>query len=705
MSGQVQRTTKDRVAILEIDNPPVNALSQETRRALADALMRAESDPDIAAIAIIARGNTFVTGSDITEFGHKPREPHLPDLVDRIEASAKPVVVGWHGLALGAGCEIGLAAHRRVLSRTGRVGLPEVKLGLVPGGGGTQRLPRLIGLPAALDLIATGRMVDALEAFAIGLCDEVTDGDIREATLAAARKLIGRMQARLSVRAPPPPDSGAWEAMVQRVRKEARGRIAPLRAIELVGLTLTSPYAIGAPAERRAFLDLMASGQSRALRHVFFAERAIRKVPGLAHIAPRPLQTIGIVGSGVTGTGIAASLLEHGCRVVLVETGEAALQAGRERLAALMARAIRAGRIPDARRAEIAGHVTFSGDPADLARCDLVIEAIFDDLALKSDLLKKLETILSKDTLIASSSAQIDLQILADTLQHPERFLGLHFFAPAPLMRLVEIARPRLTAPEAVASALDLARRLDKIGIVCGISDGLIGNRLFGKFRAQCEFMLEEGALPSEIDQALESFGLAVGPFAAQDVAGLDIAWTRRKRQAETRNATIRDVPLIDRLCEAGRFGAKAGKGWYLYRDGKREADPEVERLIRAHAASTGRKKIVFTAEMIQSRVLAALVNEGAKLIAEGVVSRPLAIDLVMMHGYGFPVWRGGPMQEADQRGLAALLAVAEASATRDGAGWSVAPLLRELVATGRNFSSLNEPVATARPAMMADQN
>lgn len=704
MAGQVNRTTVDRVAILEIDNPPVNAMSQDARRALADALMRAEADPAVGAIVITARGRTFVTGADITEFGQKPREPQLPDVIDRIEASSKPVVVVWHGTALGAGCEMGLAAHRRIMARDARVGLPEVRLGLVPGAGGTQRLPRLIGQPAALDLIASGRMVDAIEAFALGLCDEVVDENPLESAVAAARGMIGKMQQRVSLRLAPQPDAGAWDAMVQKVRREARGRTAPLRAIELVNQALATPYALGAPVERRAYLDLMASDQSRALRHLFLAERAVRKTPGLDLAKARPLDSIGIVGSGAMGAGIAATLLEHGFQVVLVETGESALQAGRERIAGLMARAIRSGRIAESQRAEIASRIRFSTDFPLLSQTSFVIEAIFEDMALKADLFARLESLLPAATTIATNTSYLDIEAMADGLTRPERFVGLHFFSPAQVMRLVEVVRPRRTSDETVATACDLVRRLDKIAVICGVCDGFIGNRILSKFRAQCEFMLEEGAVPAEIDRALEAFGLAMGPFAAQDLAGLDIAWTRRKRQAETRAPGERDVPLLDKLCELGRFGQKSGRGWYLYRNGQREPDPEVEAMIRARAAAIGRRRPPPSADTIQTRVLAAMVNEGAKILSEGIAGRPLEIDLVLVHGYGFPVWRGGPMQDADARGLRSILAAAEANAARDGAGFEVAPLLGELLSSGRNFASLNSPQDASAPADISPQ-
>lgn len=690
MEGRVHRTTHDGVAILEIDNPPVNALSHSTRRALSDALARAESEPEVGAIVISARGKTFVVGDDITEFGQKPREPHLPDVVDRIEASPKPIVVAWHGTALGGGCEIGLAAHRRIMARDASVGLPEVRLGLIPGAGGTQRLPRLIGLPAALDLIATGRSVDAPEALAIGLCDEIVEKDIVAAATKLARRMVGKMQPRLSLQPPPPPDPGAWDAMVQKVRREARDRIAPLRAIDLVGQTATLPYSLGAPGERRAFLDLAASDQSRALRHLFLAERAVRVTPEFDGIEPGPLRRIGVVGAGAMGAGIALTLAGKGFNVAALESSEASATAGRARIAAMLARPGRNGRMPDGERNAILSRIGIVTDPASLSGCDLVIEAVSEDMPIKLEVLARLEALLRPDALIVTNTGYLDLEEMADHLTRPERFIGLHFYAPAQVIKLVEVARPRRSAPRTLATILDLARRLDKIAVRCGPTEGLIGNRILAKFRSQCEFMLEEGAMPAEIDRALETFGLAIGPFAAQDMAGLEISRARRKRQAASRNPGERDVDLVDRLCEMGRLGQKTGRGWYRYPGGRRENDPEVEAVIREHAARSGRRRQTFTPEAIQRRVLAAMVNEGAKILNEKVAARPLEIDLVFVHGFGFPAYRGGPMQEADTQGLRSVLAIAEDNAMRDGAGFETSRLLVDLASTGRSFATLN---------------
>jgi 3-hydroxyacyl-CoA dehydrogenase len=689
--AEVLRISREgEVAILEIDNPPVNATSQALRRALHDAVQRAQSEPETKAILICAAGRTFTAGGDITEFGKPPREPHLPDVINRIEESAKPVVVAWHGTALGGGCEIGLGAHKRIIAKDGLVGLPEVKLGLLPGAGGTQRLPRLIGPVAALDLIASGRMVGAEEALRLGLVDAIAETDLRAEAIALARGLIGQMQPRLSLRNAPPVEPEAWQAMVEKVNREARGRIAPLRAIELVSQSLTLPFSLGQPNERRAFFELMNSEQSRGLRHLFLAEREAGKRPELAGIAARDLGQVGIIGAGTMGSGIAVAFLDAGYRVMLLETDENALQAGLDRVNGLYLRAIRSGRIDEETRLARLAKLTPSAEMSRLASCDLVIEAIFEDMGVKLELMKKLAALLPPTTLIATNTSYLDLEPMADLLPAPERFLGLHFFSPAHVMRLLEIVQARRTGTEALATALGLARKLKKIAVISGVCEGFIGNRILAKFRAQCEFMLEEGALPREIDAAMEAFGLAMGPFAVQDLAGLDIAWARRKRLGVNRDPRERDVPLVDRLCDEGRFGQKSGKGWYSYENGRRVPDPFVENLVRAHAASTGRTQRAFTAQEIQNRVVTAMVNEGAKILGEGIAARPADIDLVLVNGYGFPNWRGGPMHYADSLGLKPVLAVAKATQTRDGAGFEVAPLLQELVATDRNFATLN---------------
>lgn len=681
---------KGRVTILEIDNPPVNATSQAVRQGLLDAITALDADPAVGAIVIAGAGRTFTAGGDITEFGKTPLLPHLPDVITRIEACAKPVVVAWHGTALGGGCEIGLAAHGRIIAADGMLGLPEVKLGLMPGAGGTQRLPRLVGPVLALDLVASGRMVGAGEALKAGLVDAIAGADLRAEAVAMAESMIGQPLVRVSSLPVPEADPAAWAAMVAKVKKDAKGRIAPLKAIELVEIAIASPFPEGQPRERAAFFELMASPQSKALRHMFLAEREVARVPELNGIAARKVEAVGVIGAGTMGSGIAVAFLDAGYRVTLMEANEAALQAGLDRVNGLYLRSIKSGRIDEATRLERLSRLTPTTDINALAATDLVIEAVFEDMAVKLDLLGRLGKALPAETIIATNTSYLDLEVMADALPGPERFIGLHFFSPANVMKLLEIVRARRTSKEVLATGLAVGKRLKKIAVIAGVCDGFIGNRMLARYRAQCEFMLEEGALPQEIDAALEAFGFAMGPFAVQDLAGLDIAWARRKRLAATRDPADRDVPLVDRLCEQGRFGQKAGKGWYLYVDGKRQIDPETDALVRAHAASTGRPQRSFTPEEIQRRVLTSMVNEGAHILGEGIAARPLDIDIVLVNGYGFPNWRGGPMHHADETGLAGVVTEAEAMAARDGKAYAVAPLLKELAATGRLFSSLN---------------
>ncbi|WP_186418203.1 3-hydroxyacyl-CoA dehydrogenase NAD-binding domain-containing protein [Bosea sp. CS1GBMeth4] len=675
------------VGVIEIDNPPVNATSQAVRQGLLDAIRQARAEPGIEAIVIAGAGRTFTAGGDITEFGQPPREPHLPDVLAEIEASDRPVVAAWHGTALGGGCEIGLAAHARIIAQGGSVGLPEVKLGLVPGAGGTQRLPRLVGAVAALDLIATGRMVGADEALRLGLVGRIAAGDLREKAIAFAREHIRRRPSRVSLQPVQTPPASEWQAATDKVRREAKGRIAPLKAIELVEASIALPFDEGQPIERKAFFELMVSDQSRALRHLFLAEREASKLPELAGVAPREISRVGVIGGGTMGSGIAVAFLDAGYRVILLEANEAALAAGCERIGGLYQRSLSSGRISEAARDERLSRLETALDLAALSSCELVVEAVFEDMQVKLDLLQRLGATLPAETLIATNTSYLDIEAMADVLPAPERFLGLHFFSPAHVMKLLEIVRGRRTSPQALASAFAIGRKLRKIAVVSGVCEGFIGNRILAKFRAQCEFMLEEGALPRQVDAAMEAFGMAMGPFAVQDLAGLDIAFARRKRLAASRSAAQRDVPLIDRLCEKGRFGQKAGRGWYRYEDGKRSPDPDVEAMVRAHAAATDRPQKDFTQQEIQDRVVAAMVNEGAKILAEGIAARSSDIDLVLVNGYGFPAWRGGPMQHADTVGLPAVLAVAEATAARDGQGFELSSLLAELAGRGGRFS------------------
>lgn len=649
----VKTTLEDGVALIEIDNPPVNATSRGVRQGLLDAIIAADADASVSAIVVAGAGKTFVAGGDITEFGKPPMEPHLPDVMNRIEACMKPVVVAWHGTALGGGCELGLAAHARVMAAGAQIGLPEVKLGLIPGAGGTQRLPRLAGMAAAIGMITSGRMVGAKEALALGLADCIAEGDLRTAAIAHSRSLVGKPLRRTAELAVSAIEAAAIEKEIAAVAKRARGQVAPVEGARLAQLAANMPLAEGMKEERATFFRLMKGEQSEALRYVFFVEREVGKRPDILAGGARAIQKIGVVGAGTMGAGIAVAFLDVGYDVTIIETTEEALARGRERIEGLYARNVASGRLSEAGKAERMARARFSAALASLSDADLVIEAVFEDMSVKIDLFSKLDALVRPDCVLATNTSYLDIDEMASALKDPSRLVGLHFFSPANVMKLLEIVRAAKTAPDVLATALTIGRRLKKVAVVAGVCDGFIGNRILAKYRAECEFMLEEGALPQEIDGALEEYGFAMGPFAVSDLAGLDISWARRKRLASKRPASERYVPLADRICEMGRFGQKTGSGWYRYVDGKRQVDPEIETLVREHAKARGLLQRKFTPEEIVQRVLVTMASEGAKIVEEGIAARPLDIDVVLLNGYGFPAHRGGPMFQAERLGSA----------------------------------------------------
>lgn len=687
--GPVSLTVEDGIGLIVIDSPPVNATSQAVRAGLLSAVEAADRDSAASSIVIACAGRTFTAGGDITEFGKAPLLPHLPDVMNRIEACGKPVVVAWHGTALGGGCEIGLAAHARVIDAKGQVGLPEVKLGICPGSGGTQRLPRLTGVAAAIDLATSGRLVGAEEALKLGIVDEIA-GDVLAAATARAKAMAGKALPRTADRPVPADAPGAIEAAEAKALKDARGRIAPARIIDLVKLAASLPVGEGKAIERQAFFDLMGSDQSKALRHVFFAEREVAKVKGIEGVAARKVEAVGVIGAGTMGAGIAVAFLDAGYRVTVIETTAEALEKGRERIAGLYDRNVKSGRITAEVKATRLAACSFSVDLAALGEADLVVEAVFEEMGVKKSLLSRLEAVTRPDAVLATNTSYLDIDVMVEDLKRPQNVVGLHFFSPANVMKLLEIVRAKRTAPEVLATAVAVGKKLKKTAVVCGVCDGFIGNRILAKYRAQCEFMLEEGALPHEIDAALEAYGLPMGPFAVQDLSGLDIAWARRKRLEPTRSPLERYVPIADQLCELGRLGQKTGKGWYSYATGKREVDPEVTEIVRAHARARGLEQRSITPEEIQARVLAAMVNEGAKIVAEGIAQRPLDVDVVMINGYGYPAWRGGPMHEADRIGLPQILKTLKPMQTRDGLGFEASALLIEIAAEGGTLGQLN---------------
>jgi len=678
------------VALLLVDNPPVNATSLAVRRELLAAIETAEQDAAIDALVIACAGKTFIAGADVREMDKITADPILPQVVQRIEDCTKPVVAAIHGTALGGGCEIALACHGRLMAPESSMGLPEVKLGLIPGSGGTQRLPRLVGLVAALDIITSGRRVTAAEALSLGLVDRIAGTDLQADAIALARSLAGAPLRRLSQLPVPAADAASVEAAIAAIKKKARGQSAPVVAAEIIRLAAELPFAEALARERAAFLDLIASDQSKALRHAFAAERAVTRVPHLEGVVPHAVESVGIIGAGTMGAGIAVAFADAGFPVTVVETSAEAAEAGRGRVASLWDRQVKSGRITQDERDDKLARVRVVQDYAELSDADLIVEAAFEDMAVKHAIFAKLAAIAKPGAVLASNTSYLDINAIAAGHARPADTIGLHFFSPANVMRLVEVVEPQAASKEAVATGVAVAKKLGKIPVVCKVCDGFVGNRILASWRAIVELMLEDGAFPEEIDAALEAYGMAMGPFAVSDLAGLDIALARRKRLAATRDPAARYPSAIaDRLCEAGRFGQKTGAGWYAYKDGKRAVDPFVTQLIEEVAAEKGIKRRPFPAETIQRYVRAAMVNEGARILEEGIVPRALDIDVVLMTGYGFPSWRGGPMFEADQIGLAAIL-----SDMRDvfgfvGKGYEPAPLLEALAARGKGFADL----------------
>lgn len=642
-SDTVSATLWNGILVVTIDNPPVNATSSDVRSGLEKMLAHAESASGVTSIVITGAGKTFIGGADIREFGKPVVKPTLPAVIEKIETLSKPVVAALNGAALGGGLEVALACHYRVAAPTVQVGLPEVKLGIVPGAGGTQRLPRLIGIPAALDLIASGRSAKAEEALSLGIIDKIAQSDLLEAAVSAARKLVGKPLRRTGESTVATADPAEIEKASAKILAKARGQKAPAEAARLVASS-ARPLGEGLADERNTFLALRDSREAAALRHVFFAEREASKVDGLEGIEPRPVKTIGICGLGLMGSGIAVAALGAGYTVIGLDQTLETAEKGRKRVIGLLERNLASGRLDRADFEAQKGCLSVTVSDSDLAPCDLVVEAVFDDLAVKTDLFRRLDKVIRPDAVLATNTSYLNPDEIAAATAYPERVLGMHFFSPAHVMRLLEVVRCAKTAPDVLATGLAVARKLRKLPVVTGVTEGFIGNRIFSAYRREAEFLLEDGALPHEVDAALEDYGFPMGLFAVYDMAGLEIAWARRKRQAATRAPSERYVEIADTLCEMGRLGQKAGRGWYAYPDGKKTVDPDVTAIIEAARARKGITPRTFSRDEILERMLSAMAAEGEALLAEGIAARASDIDLVMINGYGFPAHKGGPM-------------------------------------------------------------
>ncbi len=685
----------DDIAVITLDNPPVNALSHAHRGSIVAHLQAAEANNRVRAVVLIGTGDAFCGGAEIREFNTPAAlaAPITRQVAEAAEALNKPVVAAIHKVAMGGGLELALGCHYRVASAGAAIGLPEVKLGLLPGAGGTQRLPRAIGAAAALDMIMTGEPRKSQDLAALGLIDSIIEGDLLHGAIGYAHALADRAAPLRRLR-----DEGVagdnlpalFAAARERVAREWRAYPAPACCIEAVEAAAFRPFDEGIRFERATFLRLVETPESKALRHAFFAERTAARVPGLAPIKDLPpIQSVAIVGAGTMGCGIAMTMANAGLSVVLVDVSSSALERARASIANTYASALARGRIDAKAHERRTSLIQFGAELSAIGKADLVIEAVFEDMAIKHKVFAQIDALARPDAMLATNTSTLDVNTIARATRDPGRLLGLHFFSPANVMRLLEIVRGEHTSDQTLSRGLALSRRIGKVGVVCGVCDGFIGNRMLEEYLRQAYTLVEEGATPQAVDRALEAWGLAMGPFRMMDMAGQDIGWAVRKR-LKIDHPDKRYSRWPDRLCEAGRFGQKTGAGVYRYDAGSRvgQPDPETARLIAQVVAEQGTPQRTVSDEEIVERCMLVLANEGARLLHEGIALRASDIDVVYLTGYGFPRYRGGPMLYADQIGLAHVVQRLRAySGALMGDALAPAPLLATLASEGRRFN------------------
>lgn len=693
MTGPVRLEERGEIALIRIDNPPVNAASRAVRQGLVEAARAAAAGP-ARAVVLLAEGRTFIAGADITEFGKPPAEPYLPDVIDAIEALDKPVVCVIHGTALGGGLEVALGAHWRVMLKGAKLGLPEVNLGLIPGAGGTQRLPRLCGIVAAAEIFTSARMVEADEALALGIVDAVVAGTPEEAGLAFARDLLARGAGvrRVSALPVPPVDEAALAALRAKVARANPGHVCHLAGIDAAVEGAKLPFAEGMKLERATFWRLMETPQRAAMIHAFFGERKVASLPELKGVQPRPIAQMGVIGGGTMGGGIAVAGLLNGLRVTLIERDAASAARAREGIARVLGDSVKRGKLTEAARDSLlAEALVTSDDYAALAQADVIVEAVFESMEVKREVFARLDAVAKPGAVLATNTSYLDVDAIAAATSRPQDVLGLHFFSPAHVMRLLEIVVADRTAPEVVATGFQLAKVLKKVPVRAGVCDGFIGNRMLRHYRLAADHLVLAGASPFQVDRALEGFGFAMGPYAVSDLAGLDIGAATRARLRPSKPEGERWADWPDRLVELGRLGRKTGRGYYIYGEGRPQPDPEVEAIFAAERAARGITPRAVSDDEIVARYMAAMVNEGARIVDEGIARRPVDVDVVKLYGYGFPRFRGGPMLWADTVGLGTVLATIRDAAQDDPWFWRPAPLLERLAREGRTFASLNE--------------
>jgi 3-hydroxyacyl-CoA dehydrogenase len=705
MSDLVLISRDGDVGILTVNNPPVNALSPGVPEGIAAGVEQFEKDDAVKAILLIGGGRTFIAGADIREFGKMTssgegrRGPGFNAILDRIEKSSKPVVAAIHGTALGGGLETAMACHYRVAVPTALVGQPEVKLGIIPGAAGTQRLPRLAGVARAVEMCAGGDPISAIDAHQAGIVDQVIEGDLLRGAVAFARTKIGALPRRTrdlnSKLGNEETNAPIIAAGREATRKKQRNLIAPLAAIDAVEAATKLPFDEGVKREAELFQQCLFSDQSKGLIHVFFGEREVAKIPSIPKdIAQIAVNKAAVVGAGTMGGGIAMVFANAGIPVLLKETDQAALDRGLATIRKNYANSVKKGRFSqeqmDQRMARITPTLTYDGFDG----VDMVIEAVFEGMALKKQIFGELDKIVKQGAILASNTSTLNVDEIASATSRPQWVIGTHFFSPANVMRLLEIVRSRATSKEVIATCMALSKKLGKVGVLVGNCRGFVGNRMFHPYRREAQFLVEEGATVEAVDQALYNFGMAMGPLATGDLAGLDVGWRIRKEFGDIRDTSTRQPLLEDRLCEKGMYGQKTGAGWYKYdADRKPMHNPEIDGLIGQARKDGGITPRTVSDEEIVDRIIYALVNEGARILEEGYALRAVDIDIIYINGYGFPAYRGGPMWYADTVGLKKVYARIQEFEKQHGNLWAPAPLLKQLAEEGKTFADFDKRV------------
>jgi 3-hydroxyacyl-CoA dehydrogenase len=706
MNDLVQLIKENGIAVITINNPPVNALSPGVPEGISAALDQIAQDDAIKAVVLIGGGRTFIAGADIKEFGKmtsgKPRGAGLLPFLLKIEDGKKPVIVAIHGTAFGGGLEVAMACHYRVAVSSAQVGQPEVKLGIIPGAAGTQRLPRLAGVAKAIEMCTTGNPIKAAEALQFGIVDRIIESDLLSGAIAFAREAASQpapktreRNAKLGTSADNAP---IFSAARETVAKKQRGLVAPIAAITAIEAATKLPFAEGCQVEQKLFIECLFSDQSKALIHVFFSEREVGKIPDVPKETPLlPVKSAAVAGAGTMGGGIAMVLANAGIPVVLKDADQAALDRGLATIQSNYANSVKRGRFTPQDAEERFKRITPTLSYNDFAKADLVIEAVFEGMALKKEVFKELDRVCQAGAILASNTSTLNIDEIASATSRPASVIGTHFFSPANVMRLLEIVRGKATSREVIATCMQLSKALGKVGVLVGNCRGFVGNRMFGPYRREAQFLVEEGASIAAVDKALADFGMAMGPLATGDLAGLDVGWRIRKEYRHLEKPGIRQPILEDNLCELGRFGQKVKAGWYQYDEQRRAMpDPAVDELIRKWVTEAKIPQREISPAEIVDRCIYALVNEGARILEEGYALRASDIDIIYINGYGFPAYRGGPMWYADAVGLKQVLARISEFHRQHGEIWQPAPLLVRLAEQGKTFAQFGKQEGAA---------